>query len=225
MSEADFHRMELILSDKGIKAEATNCFFPGDVKLCGRRLDMVKVSVHTQRALERAAILGIHTCVLGSGAARMIEEGENVKSCSSQLIEVFGRVGDIAKEYGTTVVIEPLNKGETNTVNSVSEASKIVRKLKHDNIMLLADLFHVAMENEPLSVISDNGDILRHMHIARPEGRLFPKEGDGYDYTLVKEACDKAGYNLRISIEGRYEGDDFKKSAEESLEFLKKIFK
>ena len=91
--------------------------------------------------------------------------------------------------------------------------------------MLLADLFHVALENEPLSVISDNGDILRHMHIARPEGRLFPKEGDGYDYTKVKEACDKAGYDLRISIEGRYEGDDFKKSAEESLSFLKKIFK
>lgn len=224
MSEAEFQEMEKILADKGVKAEATNCFFPGDVKLCGRRLDMVKVTVHTQRALERAAFLGIHTCVLGSGAARMIDEGENVKRCSSQLVEVFGRVGDIAKQYGTTVVIEPLNKGETNTINSVSEAVKIVRKLNHGNILLLADLFHVALENEPLSVIPDNGDILRHMHIARPEGRLFPKEGDGYDYLKVKEAVDKAGYDLRISIEGRYEGDDFKKSAEESLAFLKKIF-
>ncbi len=224
MGESEFAEMEKILDSKGIKAEATNCFFPADVKLCGRRLDMVKVSVHTERALERAAYLGIKTCVLGSGPARMIEEGENVKRCNSQLIDVFGNVGDIAKNYGITVAIEPLNKGETNTVNSVSEAAEIVRTLKHGNIMLLADIFHVALENEPLSVISDNGDILRHMHIARPEGRLFPKEGDGYDYSAVKAAVDKAGYDLRISIEGTPFGE-FKESAEESLAFLKGIFK
>ena len=224
MSEVEFLEMENILDAKGIKAEATNCFFPADIKLCGRRLDMVKVAVHTERALKRAAYLGIHTCVLGSGGARMIEEGENAKSCLSQMIEVFGRVGDIAKEFGTTIVIEPLNKGETNSINSVSEGAEIVRKLKHDNIKLLADIFHVELEKEPLSVISDNGDILRHMHIARPEGRLFPKEGDGYDYEAVKAAVDKAGYDLRISIEGRCEGD-FKTNAEESLAFMKKIFK
>lgn len=224
MSEIEFRDMELILESKGIKAEATNCFFPADVKLCGRKLDMVKVSVYTERALERAAYLGIKTCVLGSGPARMIDEGENVKLCNSQLIDVFGRVGDIAKEYGVTVVVEPLNKGETNTINSVSKGAEIVRKLNHDNIKLLADIFHVSLENEPLSVISDNGDILRHMHIARPEGRLFPKMGDGYDYMAVKEAVDKAGYDLRISIEGAPFGE-FKESAEESLRFLKGIFK
>ncbi len=224
MGEMEFLEMEKILDSKGIKAEATNCFFPADVKLCGRRLDMVKVSVHTERALARAAHLGIKTCVLGSGAARMIEDGENAKLCNSRLVEVFGRVGDIAKNYGVTVVLEPLNRGETNTINSVSEGAEIVRKLKHENIKLLADIFHVALENEPLSVISDNGDILRHMHIARPEGRLFPKMGDGYDYLKVKEAVDKAGYDLRISIEGTPFGN-FKESAEESLAFLKGIFK
>ena len=224
MSESEFREMELILDSKGIKAEATNCFFPADVKLCGRRLDMVKVSVYTERALQRAAYLGIKTCVLGSGPARMIEEGENVKRCSSELIEVFGHVGDIAKNYGVTIVVEALNKGETNTINSVAEGAKIVRKLKHENIKLLADIFHIALENEPLSVISDNGDILRHMHIARPEGRLFPRANDGYDYMAVKEAVDKAGYDLRISIEGAPFGE-FKESAEESLSFLKGIFK
>lgn len=224
MSEAEFQEMEKILADKGVRAETTNCFFPADVKLCGRKLDMVKVSVYTERALHRAAYLGIKTCVLGSGAARMIDEGENAKLCSSQLVDVFGKVGDIAKNYGITVVIEPLNKGETNTINSVTEAAEIVRKLKHDNIMLLADIFHLALENEPLSVISENGDILRHMHIARPEGRLFPRKGDGYDYMAVKEAVDKAGYDLRISIEGAPFGE-FKESAEESLRFLKGIFK
>ena len=224
MSESEFREMELILDSKGIKAEATNCFFPADVKLCGRKLDMVKVSVFTERALQRAAYLGIKTCVLGSGPARMIEEGENVKRCSSELLEVFGHVGDIAKNYGVTIVVEPLNKGETNIINTVSEGAEVVRKLKHDNIKLLADIFHVGLENEPLSVISDNGDILRHMHIARPEGRFFPRANDGYDYMAVKEAVDKAGYDLRISIEGAPFGE-FKESAEESLSFLKGIFK
>ena len=48
-------------------------------------------------------------------------------------------------------------------------------------------------------------------------------EHDGFDYPTVKNALDKASYDLRISIEGASPGD-FVKSAEESLQFLKSVF-
>ena len=80
------------------------------------------------------------TIVLGSGGARKIEDGENAADCQKQLDEVFYAVGDIAKEYETTVVIEPLNKGETNVINTVTEGAAMARRVSHPNILLLADI-------------------------------------------------------------------------------------
>ncbi len=223
MPEEEYKDAKALLVSKGIAAEATNCFFPGDMKLCGSRMDLRVITEYSKNALNRAAGMGIHTCVLGSGGARKIEEGENVADCQKQLDEVFYAIGECAKEYDTTVVIEPLNKKETNVINTVSEGAAMVKRVNHPNILLLADIYHVELEKEPLSVISENGSILRHVHIANPEGRLFPKAGDAYDFEAVKNALQDAGYNLRISIEGAPFGE-WKESAEESLAFLKSIF-
>jgi len=223
MSAEEFQETKVLLASKNISAEATNCFFPGDIKLCGATMDIKKIQEYTKGALLRAAELNIHTCVLGSGGARKIEDGENAVECQKQLDEVFYAVGDIAKEYETAVVIEPLNKGETNVINTVTDGAAMARRVNHPNILLLADIYHVVLEKEPLSVICDNGDLLRHVHIANPTGRLFPKAGDGYDYEAVKQALAKANYDLRISIEGAPFGE-WKESAEESLLFLKSIF-
>ena len=223
MSAEEFKDTKALLAAKSISAEATNCFFPGTIKLCGKDMDINRIKDYTKGALLRAAELGIHTCVLGSGGARKIEEGEIKADCQKQLDEVFYAIGDYAKEYETTVVIEPLNKGETNVINTVTEGAAMARRVNHPHILLLADIYHVEVEKEPLSVIYDNGDLLRHVHIANPAGRLFPKAGDGYDYEAVKQALAKANYDLRISIEGAPFGE-WRESAEESLAFLKSIF-
>ena len=224
MPEEEYKEAKVLLASKGISAEATNCFFPGDMKLCGSRLDLDVITEYAKNALSRAAGMGIHTCVLGSGGARNIEEGENAADCQKQLDEVFYAIGECAKEYDTAVVIEPLNKKETNVINTVSEGAAMAKRINHPNILLLADIYHVELEREPLSVIVENGAILRHVHIANPEGRLFPKAGDGYDYEAVQKVLKDANYDLRISIEGAPFGE-WKESAEESLAYLKEIFK
>lgn len=224
MTEEAYKEAKALLSSKGIAAEATNCFFPGDIKLCGDQRNLDVITEYTKKALDRAAGLGIHTCVLGSGAARKIAEGDDVSECQKQLDEVFYAIGECAKEYQTAVVIEPLNKKETNVINTVTEGAQMAKRVNHPNILLLADIYHVELENEPLSVMVENKDILRHVHIANPEGRLFPKAGDGYDYEAVKAVLKQANYDLRISIEGAPFGA-WKESAEESLAFLKEVFR
>ena len=223
MSDGEIKETLDMLESAGVPAEASNCFFPGDIKLCGKAYDRKTVAEYCKKALYNGAQLGIHTCVLGSGKARNIEEGENQDDCIKQIEEAIYIAGEAAKEYDTTIVIEPLNKKETNVINTVAEGAALCRKISHPNVMLLADIYHVGLENEPLEIISENGDILKHVHIARPEGRLYPLENDGFDYALVKKAVDKASYNLRISIEGACPGE-FAQSAEESLLFLKSIF-
>ncbi|MDP4133378.1 MAG: sugar phosphate isomerase/epimerase [Bacillota bacterium] len=212
-----------ISENTGVTMEAAACFFPPTIKLCGSSYSLDVISEYSKNALCKAAKLGIHTCVLGSGGARKIEEGADFDSCKSQFDEAVNAVGDIAKEFGTTIVIEPLNKGETNLINTVKEGAELCRRLNHPNVKLLADFYHVALENEPYTNISENGDLLRHVHIAYPEGRLSPMPEDNFDYAAVKRALKDAEYNLRVSIESRIK-TDFYEEVKKSATFLKELF-
>ena len=208
----------------GVPAESTNGFFPRTVRLNGAGYRRETVLEYSRRALEKAAQLGIHTCVLGSGGSRNIEDGYDRAEAERQFEEAVAAAGDAAAEFDTTVVLEPLNHKETNLLHTVAEGAVICRRLHHPHVMLLADLYHVGVENEPMSVIEENGDILRHVHIACPIGRGAPKPLDPYDYRPFARALKAAGYDLRISIEGGIPGS-FRQSASQSLAFLRQIFR
>jgi sugar phosphate isomerase/epimerase len=218
-----FSETKKLLASKGVKAECANGFFPGTIPLVGPALDLGAVKEYTRGALDRARDIGITTCVLGSGKARKVPEGFDPSDALKQFEEVAYAVGDIAKANGVTVVIEPLNRKETNLINSVAEGAALCRRLSHPNVLLLADLYHVALENEPLSAISANGDIIKHIHIAYPEGRTAPLPSDGYDYSALARELKKAGYDLRVSIEGRIP-DNYAGTVAASAAFLKSVF-
>lgn len=223
MTAEELAKAKAILNDIGIPAEAANGFFPGEVRLCGKNYAPATVAEYTRRALENAAYLGIHTCVLGSSKARNVEEGDDRDACMKQFEEALVIAGDIAGEYGTLVVLEPLNVKEANYLNTVAEGAVICRRVAHPNVMLLADYYHVAYASEPMSVFTDNADILRHMHIADPANRKYPLPTDGADYAPLAKALKDAKYDLRMSIEGGCPGE-FAESTEQSIAYLREIF-
>jgi len=223
MTAEELAAAKKLLEEIGTPAEATNGFFPGEVRLCGKDYNPDTVREYTVRALDNAAYLGIHTCVLGSSKARNIEEGDDRDSCLAQFEEALVIAGDVAKEYGTTVVLEPLNVKEANYLNTVAEGAVICRRINHPNVMLLADYYHVAYANEPMSVFTENADILRHMHISDPASRKYPLPTDGADYGPLAKALKDAGYNCRMSIEGGCPGD-FVESTEAAMAYLRQLF-
>ena len=223
LTESELKEAEKILTDCGLKAETTNGFFPGELRLCGKDYRREKVDEYTKIAFEKAKRLGVELSVLGSGTARRFEEGDDIASCTAQLDEMFWTVGERAKEYGITVAIEPLNRGEVNNLNSVAEAAETVRRVGHPYITVMADFFHVAKENEPFSIVEKEKAILTHLHISRPETRTAPLPDDGYDYSVIKKALDAAGYNGRMSVEGRFDGG-FTETATKCYAYLREVF-
>ena len=224
LSDEQFEDLKKLLKDNEIEVGPTNYFLPGNVKICGPEMNIDTVREYSDGAIKRAAELGIDICVLGSGGGRRIPDDMDFDEGMKQLYEALQVIGDCGAKYGVTIVLEPLNRMEANTITTLAEGAQIVRKLNHPNIKLLADVYHMEKENEDLNLIVENKDIILHTHIANPyDDRACPVEGDGYDYEAVKKIFADAGYDVRLSVEGKAK-ENITKETFEGVKFLKKIF-
>ncbi len=202
-----------------IKPEAWNCLLPGDLHVIGPATDSDRQQRYLRTAFERIEELGGHTVVFGSGGARTIPEGFPHEEAWQQLVDFVTMAGQIADAHGITFVIEPLNKKETNVINSVEEGMKLVMAAHHPSVKCLADLYHIMEEEEPLQHIVNAGSGIRHAHIA-DTGRFCPGSGS-YPTREFFEALKSAGYQGMMSVECSWRDIDVE--CKQALEFLRGI--
>lgn len=176
----------------------------GSLKSVGPDVIHPQILEFARKAFRRAQKAGIEIIVFGSGGYRSIPDGFSYEEATGQFISLLKQMAPIAGEYNVTIVREPLRSGETNFINTVTEGAGIVKKVNHPNFRLLADIYHMLMEDEGQESIINNADLLDHVHIAEKEERSIPGT-HGEDFTPYFEALKEAGYQGRISIEGRWQ--------------------
>lgn len=200
--------------------QSCNSFLPGDFRVADPA-SLPELTEYVEEAMRRMSRLGVKIVVFGSGKARMLPEQD--VAAEIHAIEEFLRMCDEkGRKYDITVVIEPLNKKESNVFNSVSEGASMVRKLNLENVKLLADSFHTFCENEYLCALEENSDILRHVHVAETPDRTYPgKDGGEYLKEFAKH-LHGAGYEGRVSIECHF--DDFVKEIQLSYPLMRQLF-
>jgi sugar phosphate isomerase/epimerase len=84
-------------------------------------------------------------------------------------------IGKVGLDHGVTVLYEPLNRYETNLINQISEAATFVKSINLPNVLILADLFHMNIEERSISeALLMAGKWLGHLHFVdsnrRPAG-------------------------------------------------------
>lgn len=220
MDDTTFSACRAALREAELPAETANVFFPGEIHLTGPEVDEDRISDYTERALSRAALLGIQVAVLGSSRSRNIPEGFDPSLGYRQFLQALRICGDIGQKYGILIAIEPLHFPESNLINRVSDGLRAASELGHPNVKILADLWHMYCEAESFDVIGNSSGEIVHMHIASPE-RRYPWNGDGTDYDSLRLALKKCAYRGRISIEAGT--DDLAADARRSLDFLKTL--
>lgn len=226
MSPGQLREARELLSETGLAAEAFNCFY-GPQRLVGEdATPLPELLDYTNRVLERAAELGGRIAVYGSGRARHIPEGFSRERARGQFCEAVWHTAQAARQFGITLVLEPLNAGETNFFHTVEEGAGLVKEIGHENLFLLADWYHVCREGEPFAQVVQAGPLLRHIHLAEPVNRRVPRMGDGADYGAMGAALTRARYQGRISIEAIHDpARTLRQEAEEGLEVLRRYFK
>lgn len=225
LSDTDFEPIYQRFSSASLKAEAFNVFIPGDLKITGDTVDTGLLMKHVEITTRRAASLGAEIIVLGSGGARNVPEGFS----GTQAFEQFGffcaMAADIASQRGITIVIEPLTSTVCNLITSVAEGAEVVEQVSHPNLALLADLYHMEVDNEPWANIIENAPLLKHIHLPVPDLEILTKEGRPFNHELFIQTLKKTGYDGRVSVEDNSKRfDNFAQEAQPVAERIRELW-
>ncbi len=104
--------------------------------------------------------------IIGSMQGNVLA-GNDRETTLSWLAEALEVLGDKAHELGTFLIYEPLNRYETNLMNTMKSGVEFLEKLETKHVKLLADLFHMNIEEADISEsIRSAGLHIGHIHFA-----------------------------------------------------------
>ncbi len=133
------------------------------------------------------------------GKARLVSE-EQKRIEWGRAVENLHNVCQMAEDFGLDIAIEPLNRFESDLVNTAEDALRLVKDINHPRAKILLDSFHMTIEERNLyRAIKLVGDKLIHVQVSEnhrgvPGSGLTPWED-------VKRGLKEIDYQGCISIE------------------------
>jgi 5-keto-L-gluconate epimerase len=116
------------------------------------------------------------------------------------LLAGLARLSRRARELGVRIVIEPVNRYESNWLNSVGEVMDLIRRLGVDNVGVLPDTFHMNIEERDIGdAIAEARPRLWHMHVA-DSNRRAPGAGH-IQFGDIMARVRAIGYRETVSAE------------------------
>lgn len=116
------------------------------------------------------------------------------------LAEGLNILAEKAYILGVNLIYEPLNRYETNLFNRLPDALAFIQKTEWKHIKLLADLFHMNIEEASVAAtIEQCGEFIGHIHFADSNRMAV-----GFGHTAMDEvagAVKKINYKKYISAE------------------------
>jgi len=137
--------------------------------------------------------------------------------------EALEELGTHAASRRTFLLIEPLNRYETNLLNTLADGSALLRTLKTQNVKLLADLFHMNIEEQDsASSLAAAGADVGHVHFVDSNRR--PAGCGHIDYGPIVRGLQQAGYTGFASAEA-LPWPNSREAARATVEVFKRLFR
>ncbi len=127
-------------------------------------------------------------------------------------------------QAGVSVAIEPINRfeGYAGFLNSLAEAVAIADDLAMDNLGVLADFFHVNIEDRALTdALRLAGHRLMHVHLA-DSNRQLPGTGH-IDFLQVIRTLNDISFSGYLSLDCVPALPDWRTQVREALPFMKRL--
>lgn len=133
-------------------------------------------------------------------------------------VEEYRILGRYARDAGSMVIVEPLNRYETHFLRTLSQAASLCEEVGLDEVRIMADYFHMNIEEADIgSSLKEHLDKIVHVHLA-DSNRLTPGRGHT-DFNSLRVLKDR-GYKYYLALECGIPGDP-EDELRRALSFLK----
>jgi sugar phosphate isomerase/epimerase len=193
------HKLHLCLPDQGARRRARE--FIRDI-------------------IDLGALFGA-PAIIGSMQGR---HGEVPKEqATDYLIDALNDLGDHAARHGVPLLYEPLNRSETNHCNTIEQGVALLARLMTKNVKLLADLFHMNIEEADIPAsLKLGGDHIGHLHFVDSNRR---PTGCGHtDFAPIAAALREIGYSGYASAEA-FPWPNPDEAAELTIDAFRRLFR
>lgn len=133
------------------------------------------------------------------GKARMLP-AEKRKAEWERAVINLRRVCGMASDHGLEIALEPLNRFESDLVNTAEDVLRMVHDIDHPAAKILLDSFHMSLEEkDPGEAIVLAGEKLIHVQVSE-NYRGVPGTGQT-PWHLIRHGLERINYNGVVSIE------------------------
>lgn len=134
------------------------------------------------------------------GKTRIVSE-EQKKQERAWCVDILKEVSQIAGDCGVTLGLEPLNRFETDMVNTVDQALSILDEVGNPNLKIVLDTFHSNIEEKdiPATIRKIGKELLCHVQ-GNESDRGTPGTGH-LEWQGIREALAEIGYDGAVVIE------------------------
>lgn len=159
--------------------------------------------------------------IIGSMQGRWNDEVDRPTALGF-LRDALNRLGEQARRFGVPLLYEPLNRYETNLLTTIADGVEFLQTLSTHNVKLLADLFHMNIEEANIAdALRAGKGHIGHVHFVdsnrRPAGRGH------IDYAPIAAALRETDYAGFLSAEAFAYPDPFE-AAKQTIATYHKYF-
>lgn len=134
----------------------------------------------------------------------------------------LNELGAFAATHDVPLIYEPLNRYETNLINTVADGVQFLETLNTPNVRLLADLFHMNIEEANIAEALIQGDLhIGHIHFVDSN-----RQATGFahmNFEPIVDAIKRMGYEGYLSAEA-FPLPDPLAAAKQTIEFYNQHF-
>jgi sugar phosphate isomerase/epimerase len=202
IGEADVREIRQALDDTGLAFVGFHAVFfrPANLHITSPDAAVRARSWdHLRRLIEIAGRLGGGNLVLGSPTQRRAV-GIAPERAVGYMREHLTELAPYAQDRNAHILIEALPATDTNVINTLAEARRLIRGIDHPGIGGMFDFHNSAAEGRAWSeLIEEHADIIQHVHLNELDGS-HPRAG-GSDFEPAFRSLVRNQYGGWVSLE------------------------
>lgn len=191
------------VADSGLASPVVCGVFGPGRDLRGSLAHQEAATDYLQRLIEWSAIVGADTvagpCYSSVGRAELYTPDERCRQ-REQVIHHLQRIAEFAASAGIRLALEPLNRYETDFLNTSAQGLELLAQINCPNVGLHLDTFHMNIEESSwVEAIRLTGDRLFHFHASANHRGIIGLDTLPWANLASELAC--VGYRGDIGIE------------------------